>query len=116
MRNYNFLFIILLGITLTNCGGTKKGENTLFTFDDSKFTAQYQPQGTIKLGILNPNEKSVDSVVYFINDTKIGSKKGIEFLARVFTSLLRGTKRAKCPFCLPWYTMLPGILETYERL
>ncbi len=80
MRNYNFLFIILLGITLTNCGGTKKGENTLFTFDDSKFTAQYEPQETIKLGILNPNEKSVDSVVYFINDTKIGSKKGIEKL------------------------------------
>jgi glutamine cyclotransferase len=78
MRNYNFLFIILLGITLTNCGGTKKGENTLFTFDDSKFAAQYQPQETLELGILNPNEKSVDSIVYFINDTKIKSKKGLE--------------------------------------
>ena len=41
MKNYNFLFIILLGITLANCGGAKKGENSLFTFDDSKFKEQY---------------------------------------------------------------------------
>ena len=80
MRNYNFLFIILLGITLVNCGGAKKGENTLFTFDDSKFAAQYQSQEALELGILNPNAKSVDSVVYFVNDIKIGSKKGLEKL------------------------------------
>ena len=80
MRNYNFLFIILLGITLANCGGAKKGENTLFTFDDSKFAAQYQSQEALELGILNSNAKSVDSVVYFVNDIKIGSKKGLEKL------------------------------------
>jgi len=80
MRNYNFLFIILLGITLTNCGGAKKGENTLFTFDDSKYKEQYQSQEALELGILNPNAKAVDSVVYFVNDTKIGSKKGLEKL------------------------------------
>jgi len=81
MKNYNFLFIILLGITLTNCGGAKKGENTLFTFDDSKFKEQYQSQEALELGILNPNAKTVDSVAYFVNDTKIGSKKGLEKLS-----------------------------------
>jgi glutaminyl-peptide cyclotransferase len=81
MKNYNFLFIILLGITLSNCGGTKKGENTLFTFDDSKFAAQYQSQEALELGILNPNSKTIDSVAYFVNDTKVGSKKGIEKLS-----------------------------------
>ena len=80
MRNYNFLFIILLGITLANCGGAKKGENTLFTFDDSKFSAQYKPQEALELGVLNPNSKTIDSIVYFVNDTKIGSKKGIDKL------------------------------------
>ena len=78
MRNYNFLFIILLGISLSNCGGAKKGENTLFTFDDSKFKEEYQSQDALELGILNPNAKSIDSVVYFVNDIKIGSKKGLE--------------------------------------
>jgi len=78
MRNYNFLFIILLGISLSNCGGAKKGENTLFTFDDSKFKEEYQSQDALELGILNPNAKSIDSIVYFVNDIKIGSKKGLE--------------------------------------
>jgi glutamine cyclotransferase len=78
MRNYNFLFIILLGITLSNCVSKKNGENSIFTFDDSKFATQYQPQEALKLGVLNPNSKVVDSVVYFVNDTKIESKKGLE--------------------------------------
>lgn len=81
MKNYNFLFIILLGITLANCGGAKKGENTLFTFDNSKFKEQYQSQEALELGILNPNSKTVDSVVYFNNEMKIGSKKGLEKLS-----------------------------------
>lgn len=80
MKKYNFLFIILLGMTLTNCGSKKKGENSIFTFDDSKFSAQYQSQETLKLGILNPNTKAVDSVEYYTNDVKIGSKKGLEKL------------------------------------
>ena len=80
MKNYNFLFIILLGITLTNCGSEKKGENTIFTFDNSKLKQQYQPQESLELGLLNVNNEEVDSVVYFNNNIKIGSKKGLEKL------------------------------------
>ncbi len=80
MKNYNFLFIILLGITLSNCGSEKKGENSIFTFDDSKLKQQYQPQESVELGVLNANSKEVDSVVYFNNEIKIGSKKGLEKL------------------------------------
>ena len=41
MKNYNFLSIILLGITLTSCGDTKKGENSRFCcyFADRHFLA-----------------------------------------------------------------------------
>lgn len=80
MKNYNFLFIILLGITLANCGDTKKEENSLFTFDISSFKEQYQPQETIDLGVLNPESKEIDSIVYYVNDMKIGSKKGLDKL------------------------------------
>lgn len=80
MRNYNFLSFILLGITLASCNNTKKGENTLFTFDISKFKEQYQPQEAIDLGILNPTSKTIDSIIYYVNDKKIGSKKGIDKL------------------------------------
>jgi glutamine cyclotransferase len=80
MKNYNFLSIILLGITLASCSDTKKGENSIFTFDISKFKAQYQPQETIDLGILNPTSKTVDSIIYYVNDKKIASKKGLDKL------------------------------------
>lgn len=81
MRNYNFLSFILLGITLASCNDPKKGENTLFTFDISKFAAQYQPQDAIELGISNPNSKAVDSIIYYVNDKKIASKKGLDKLS-----------------------------------
>lgn len=81
MKNYNFLFIILLGISLSNCGSKKNDVNSIFTFDDAKYKGKYQSQESLDLGILNSNSKEVDSVVYFNNDMKIGSKKGLEKLA-----------------------------------
>jgi len=80
MKNYNFLFIILLGITLGNCGNTKKGENSTFTFDNSNYKAHYTADDTVPLGILNPNSKTIDSIIYFVNDKKVGFKKGNEKL------------------------------------
>jgi glutamine cyclotransferase len=80
MKNYNFLSIILLGITLASCSDTKKGENSIFTIDNTNFKAQYQPQESLQIGILNPNDKAVDSIIYYVNDKKIASKKGLDKL------------------------------------
>lgn len=78
MKKHNFLFIILLGVIVSNCGGTKKDNNSLFTFDTTQFKAQYQPQEAIELSLLNPNSLSVDSVVFFVNETKIASTSGVK--------------------------------------
>ncbi|MBC5839429.1 glutaminyl-peptide cyclotransferase [Flavobacterium muglaense] len=78
MKKYNFLSFILLGITFVSCNETKKAENTVFTFDISSFKEQYQPQEAIDLGISNLNSKEVDSVIYYVNDLKVASKKGLE--------------------------------------
>lgn len=80
MKNYNFLFIILLGISLSNCGSKKNDINSIFTFDDAKYKGKYESQEALELGILNSNNKEVDSVVYFNNDMKMGSKKGLDKL------------------------------------
>ena len=80
MKNYNFLFIILLGISLSNCGSKKNDINSIFTFDDAKYKRKYESQEALELGILNSNNKEVDSVVYFNNDMKMGSKKGLDKL------------------------------------
>ena len=95
MKKYNFLSIILLGMTITSCGDTKKSDNSLFSFDESKFQAQYLPQDNIELGILNPNSKEIDSIVYFVNDTKIGSKKGLDKIAFALNTQKLGYQNLK---------------------
>ncbi|WP_281322036.1 glutaminyl-peptide cyclotransferase [Flavobacterium aestivum] len=80
MKNYNFLLTILLGITLVNCEATKKGENSIFTFDNSNYKSQYLSEDALSLGVLNPNSKTVDSIIYYVNDKKVGSEKGLEKL------------------------------------
>lgn len=95
MRNSNFLSIILLGMTITGCGDTKKSNNSVFSFDESKFQAQYLPQDSIELGVLNPESKEVDSVVYFVNDIKIGSKKGLDKLPFAFKTQKLGYQNLK---------------------
>ncbi|SHM18221.1 glutaminyl-peptide cyclotransferase [Flavobacterium xinjiangense] len=80
MKNYNFLSIILLGITLASCSDTKKGENSIFTIDNTNFKAKYQPQESLQIGVLNPNKETIDSIIYYVNDKKIASKKGLDKL------------------------------------
>ncbi|PKB18946.1 glutaminyl-peptide cyclotransferase [Flavobacterium sp. 5] len=80
MKKHNFLIAILLGITLIGCGDTKKGENSLFTIDDSAFPVHFTSPESVSIGILNPNSKEIDSIAYFVNDKKVGSTKGSEKL------------------------------------
>jgi glutamine cyclotransferase len=81
MKNYNFLFIILLGIILVNCGDTKNVENSIFTIDNSNFKAQFLSDDAISIGVLNPNNKEIDSIIYYANGIKVGSKKGNDKLS-----------------------------------
>ncbi|HSD08444.1 glutaminyl-peptide cyclotransferase [Flavobacterium sp.] len=78
MKKYNLLIATLLGITLIGCGDTKKGENSLFTIDDSAFPAHFTSTESVSIGISNPKEKQVDSIAYFVNDKKVGTTKGSE--------------------------------------
>lgn len=95
MKKYNFLSIILLGITIVSCGDTKKTNNSVFSFDESKFQAHYLPQDGIQLGVLNPESKEVDSVAYYINDLKIGTTKGLEKLSFQFKNQKLGYQNLK---------------------
>lgn len=63
---------------MSNCGDKKDNTISPFSFDETKLKEQYQPQETLDLVILNPNSKPVDSIIYYVNDKKIGIKKGLE--------------------------------------
>ncbi|MBK0371152.1 glutaminyl-peptide cyclotransferase [Flavobacterium agrisoli] len=75
MKKYNFLTAILLGITIISCGDSKKGENSIFTIDNSKFPAHFSSSESVSLGVLNPTDKKIDSIAYYVNDQKIASIK-----------------------------------------
>jgi glutamine cyclotransferase len=71
MKNLNGFYFIFLALFLTNCTDTKK----YFSIDQSKLKAQYTLENSLKISILNPDNKEIDSVTYLINDKKIGSSK-----------------------------------------
>ncbi|MWB93222.1 glutaminyl-peptide cyclotransferase [Flavobacterium sp. GA093] len=77
MKNYNFLAVILLGITIASCGDKNKAENSIFTINDSAFPAHFLPNQAVSIGILNPKSKEIDSIAYFVNDKRVGAVNGI---------------------------------------
>lgn len=76
MKKLNFLTFILLGIILVNCGDVKKSENSIFSIDNGAFKVSYTPKDILHLGVLNPKSKTIDSIVYYINEVKVTSLKG----------------------------------------
>jgi glutamine cyclotransferase len=78
MKNYNLLSIILLGTVIIGCNGSKKTAENYFSFDNSKFKAEYHNEDVLSLELLNAQNKKIDSVVYYVNDKNIGTKKGLD--------------------------------------
>lgn len=95
MKKLNFLSVILLGIILVRCGDTKNAENSIFTIDQATFKPYYTAKDIAKIGILNPNSKTIDSIVYFINDKKVETKKGAEYLNHSFKDQKLGYQNIK---------------------
>jgi len=72
MKKYNALAFILLGLLLTHCAGTKED---LFSINEEKLKGQYTLNDALSVEIINPKTEKIDSIVYELNDTKIGSQK-----------------------------------------
>jgi glutamine cyclotransferase len=82
MKNYNLFSFILLAIVLFGCEDTKKDKSGLFSITTSPSKAQFSSDETAVLSISNNQNKTIDSIVYFANDKKVGSVTGaktIEF-------------------------------------
>lgn len=68
-----FGFIILAGLTVS-CNDGKKSESNSFSFDQSLLKGQYTGKEALKLKIDNTENKKMDSIVYFLDNKKVGSK------------------------------------------
>jgi glutaminyl-peptide cyclotransferase len=78
MKNYKVLSIILLVGAFMSCGGCKKKTENLFSIDKTGFKPNYVNTDKVDLAVLNPENKTIDSVVYFSNNIKLATKKGAE--------------------------------------
>jgi len=76
MRKYNTLAVILLAtLTIVSCKDKYTSE-IFFNLNEDVLKAQYTPKESIQLEVLNPQNKKIDSIVYLINDKKVGTIKG----------------------------------------
>ena len=73
MKKYNILAVILLAVLICNCIGTKE---TFLSINQDVLKAQYFQKDALSLEILNPKTQKVDSIVYTLNDKKVGAVRG----------------------------------------
>lgn len=73
MKKYNLLAFTSLILIGASCEGDKKN---LFSIDETQFKMMYHSGDPISLTVTNKKELTIDSVVYFNNDKRIGSSKG----------------------------------------
>ncbi|HEX8269100.1 MAG TPA: glutaminyl-peptide cyclotransferase [Flavobacterium sp.] len=77
MKIYNLLTFILLSAATIQCGDPKKNGEKFFSFDESKFEPTYVNTDVISLQLSNPQNKNIDSIIYYVNDKKVTSVKGL---------------------------------------
>ncbi len=80
MTKRNVLSVILLGLVIVSCQDKSKENENLFNFNPGAFKEFMHPDEPVILEIQNPQNKTIDSIIYYVNDVKVGSKKGAEKL------------------------------------
>jgi len=78
MIKRNVLSVILLGLFAVACQDKAKEHENLFAFNTTAFKETYTPNESVTLEIQNTQNKTIDSIIYYVNDAKVASKKGAE--------------------------------------
>ena len=78
MIKRNVLSVILLGLFAVACQDKAKEHENLFAFNTTAFKETYTPDQSVTLEIQNTQNKTIDSIIYYVNDAKVASKKGAE--------------------------------------
>ena len=76
MKQYNALAFILLATILAVSCDKKTNNESFFSINEDVLKAQYTPKESIKIEVIDSSNKKIDSIVYSINNLKIGSVKG----------------------------------------
>lgn len=82
MKNYNLFSFILLAVLFLSCENKEKDKSGLFLLNTTQSKAQFSTDEKVVLTISNAKNKTIDSIVYFANDKKVGTvtgEKNVEF-------------------------------------
>lgn len=89
-----FAFIVL-GIISTSCKEDENELKNLFSIENPTIKPILKLEESIDLVLQNKENKTIDSVIYYINDVKIGSVKGNEKLPFSLNNQKLGNKTIK---------------------
>lgn len=82
MKKYNLLKTILLTtafiglLTFNACNNNPNDKESYFSFDDNALKSMYKANEKVEFTLLNNNNKTIDSVVYFANNERVSAVKG----------------------------------------
>jgi glutaminyl-peptide cyclotransferase len=72
MKVRNPLFITLLAASFLGCDPGKKSSEKLFSIDQTLLKSQYAQGETAEIGVTNHKNTSIDSIVVFNHDSRLG--------------------------------------------
>ncbi len=73
MKFYNIFTFIFLNAVLLGCDDSKKITESYFSFDETSRRKSYTNLDTLSMSVLNPHNKKIDSIIYFVNNNKVRS-------------------------------------------
>jgi len=89
-----FVFI-LLGIAVTSCKDDENALKNLFSLENSSIKPILKLEESIDLVLQNKENIAIDSVIYYINDAKVGAVKGNEKLSFALKNQKLGNQNLK---------------------
>lgn len=78
MKLHNLFITTFLALNLVSCGDSQAEKEKYFSFDESQLKPLYQATDKVNFTLLNNENKTIDSVVYFSNGERLASVKGNE--------------------------------------
>ena len=76
MRTYNALITILLAFSILSCVDNTKDKENYFSINETILKPKYNSSEQVNLEIINNENKTIDSIIYFINNEKVNMSKG----------------------------------------
>ncbi len=95
MKNYNLFSFILLAILFSGCEDKEKDKSGLFLLNTTQSKAQFSTDEKAVLTISNTKNKTIDSIVYYANDQKVGSVSGAKNMEYSLTGQKLGYQNLK---------------------